>query len=237
VTRGILSRLTSLVPALSWLRTYQSGWLRADLVAGITLAAYLLPAGLGDASLANLPPQAGLYACLFGGLVFWLFCSSRQTSITVTSAISLLVGASLGEIAGGDVTRFSALAAGTALLVALIGFIAWLAKAGSIINFNMDHVHDTIAERVRVAASPCKFVVLDLSAAPYVDMHAAHMLADLSDELAAVGIRVQAVEARSAVRERLRNEGVDEKPGLSNRFASVADAVEAFKLEFSTSYL
>ena len=103
-------------------------------------AAYLLPAGLGDASLANLPPQAGLYACLFGGLVFWLFCSSRHTAITVTSAISLLVGASLGEIAGGDMTRFSALAAGTALLVALIAFIAWLVKAGSIINFISESV-------------------------------------------------------------------------------------------------
>ena len=104
------------------------------------LAAYLLPAGLGDASLANLPPQAGLYACLFGGLVFWLFCSSRHTAITVTSAISLLVGASLGEIAGGDTTRFGALAAGTALLVALIAFVAWLAKAGSIVNFISESV-------------------------------------------------------------------------------------------------
>jgi len=37
-------------------------------MAAITLAAYLLPAGLGDASLANLPPEAGLYACLFGAL-------------------------------------------------------------------------------------------------------------------------------------------------------------------------
>jgi high affinity sulfate transporter 1 len=129
-----------LVPALGWLRTYQRGWLRADFVAGFTLAAYLLPAGLGDASLANLPPQAGLYACLFGGLVFWLFCSSRHTTITVTSAISLLVGASLGEIAGGDVTRFSALAAATAMLVALIACIAWLAKAGSIINFISESV-------------------------------------------------------------------------------------------------
>ena len=99
-----------------------------------------MPAGLGDASLANLPPEAGLYACLFAGLVFWLFCSSRHTAITVTSAISLLVGASLGEIAGGDTTRFSALAAGTALLVALIAFIAWLVKAGSIVNFISESV-------------------------------------------------------------------------------------------------
>src|SRR5512143_1629556 len=128
------------IPAFTWLRSYDTTWLRGDLVAGITLAAYLLPAGLGDASLANLPPEAGLYACLFGGLVFWLFCSSRHTTISVTSAISLLVGASLGGIAGGDTTRFSALAAGTALLVGLIAFIAWLAKAGSIINFISESV-------------------------------------------------------------------------------------------------
>src|SRR5438309_7512158 len=111
-------------PVLTWLRAYQPKWLRADLIAGVTLAAYLLPAGLGDASLANLPPEAGLYACLFSGLVFWLFCSSRHTAITVTSAISLLVGASLGEISGGDTSRFGALAAGTALMVAAIAFIA-----------------------------------------------------------------------------------------------------------------
>src|SRR3954469_21763358 len=92
--------------AVQWLRSYQSAWLRADIVAGITLAAYLLPAGLGDASLASLPPQAGLYACLFGSLVFWIFCGSRHTAITVTSAISLLIGASLGEITGGDTSRF-----------------------------------------------------------------------------------------------------------------------------------
>jgi high affinity sulfate transporter 1 len=128
------------IPALHWLRTYDKSWLRGDMVAAITLAAYLLPAGLGDASLANLPPEAGLYACLFGGLVFWLLCSSRHTAIAVTSAISLLLGSSLGEIAGGDTTRFSALAAGTALLVALIAFIAWLVKAGAIVNFISESV-------------------------------------------------------------------------------------------------
>src|SRR5215213_4047885 len=92
------SRFSGMVQAAQWLRNYKPAWLRGDLVAGFTLSAYLLPAGLGDASLANLPPEAGLYACLFGGLVFWVFCSSRHTVVTVTSAISLLVGASLGEI-------------------------------------------------------------------------------------------------------------------------------------------
>ena len=128
------------IPALGWLRAYRPEWLRGDVVAGITLAAYLLPAALGDASLASLPPEAGLYACLFGGLVFWLFCSSRHTAVTVTSAISMLIGASLGEISGGDTTRFAALAAGTALLVAAIAFIAWMTSAGAIVSFISESV-------------------------------------------------------------------------------------------------
>lgn len=131
---------SALLPSLRWLREYQPGWLKQDLLAGITLAAYLLPAGIGDASLAGLPPEAGLYACLFSGLVFWLFCSSRHTAITVTSAISLLVGASLGSLAQGDVGRYSALAACTALIVALLAFVAWLFKAGAIVHFISDPV-------------------------------------------------------------------------------------------------
>jgi MFS superfamily sulfate permease-like transporter len=76
---------------------------------------------------------------LFSGLVFG--CLQRTAySRHVTSAISLLIGASLGEIAGGGTTRFGALAAGTALLVALIAFIAWLAKAGAIVNFISESV-------------------------------------------------------------------------------------------------
>jgi high affinity sulfate transporter 1 len=109
--------------------------LRPDLIAGLTLAAYLLPAGIGDASLAGLPAQAGLYACLFSGLVFWLFCSSRHTVVTVTSALSLLVGASVGELAAGDPGRHAALAACLALMVAAIAIAAWLVRAGSAIGF------------------------------------------------------------------------------------------------------
>src|SRR5215471_19454547 len=123
------------VPAIGWLRSYNRGWLRLDAIAGVTLAAYMLPAGIGDASLANLPAQAGIYACLLSGLVFWLFCSSRNTAITVTSAISLLVGSTLGGIAGGDASRFAVLAACTALFVGALFLIAWLVKAGAIVNF------------------------------------------------------------------------------------------------------
>ena len=128
------------IPAAEWLPGYQRSWFRLDFAAGITLAAYLLPAALGDASLANLPPETGLYACLFGGLLFWIFCGSRYTVVSVTSAISLVIGASLGEITGGNTMRFGALAAGTALLVSLIAFIAWLAKAGVLVHFISESV-------------------------------------------------------------------------------------------------
>ncbi|PYJ88650.1 MAG: DNA repair protein, partial [Verrucomicrobia bacterium] len=90
------------IPALTWLRSYNLSWLRGDVLASVTLAAYLLPAALGDASLANLPPETGLYACLFGSLVFWIFCGSRYTAVSVTSAISLVIGTSLAEMTGGN---------------------------------------------------------------------------------------------------------------------------------------
>ena len=108
---------------------------RADLVAGLTLAAYLLPAGIGDASLAGLPPEAGLYACLFSGLVFWIFCSSRQTVVTVTSALSLLAGAAAADLSGGDPSRHAALAACLALMMGGIALAAWLVRAGNAIGF------------------------------------------------------------------------------------------------------
>src|SRR5947208_15354389 len=127
-------------PAVTWLRNYHLAWLRLDLLAGVTLAAYLLPAALGDASLANLPPETGLYACFFGSLVFWIFCGSRYTAVSVTSAISLVIGTSLGVMTGGNTMRFGALAAGTALLVSFIAFIAWLAKAGVMVNFISESV-------------------------------------------------------------------------------------------------
>ena len=107
----------------------------SDFIAGVTLAAYLLPAAIADASLAGLRPEAGLYACLFGGLVFWLFCSSRHTAITVTSAISLLVGTSIGELASGDPTRFAALAAASALIAGALAILAWLVNGGAVVNF------------------------------------------------------------------------------------------------------
>src|SRR5437588_7990984 len=126
MTASAPSSWSRVFPAISWLRQYERGWFRFDVAAGVTLAAYLLPSALADASLAGLPVEAGLYAVVFSGLVFWIFCTSKQTAVSVTSAISLLIGSSLGEIAGGDTARLAALAASTALLAAAIAFAAWL---------------------------------------------------------------------------------------------------------------
>jgi MFS superfamily sulfate permease-like transporter len=63
----------------------------------------------------------------------------------------------------------------------------------SLLYFNMDHVRDTILDRVRAEGAPPRLVLLDLSAAAHVDMHSALMLAELAGELPASGVRVQAV--------------------------------------------
>jgi MFS superfamily sulfate permease-like transporter len=110
----------------------------------------------------------------------------------------------------------------------LIPSVLIMRPESGLVYFNMDHVRDTILDRVRAEAVPPKFVVLDLSTTPQVDMHSAHMLASLADEMTAAGRRVQVVEARSSVRERLRSEGVDARLGGIDRFTSVADALDAF---------
>jgi MFS superfamily sulfate permease-like transporter len=107
------------------------------------------------------------------------------------------------------------------------GMLICRPEAG-LVYFNIEHVRDSIVARARVASPKPERVLLDLSAAPHVDLQAAQTLAELHDELAAMGARFQIVEARASVRDTLRIEGLDERVGRINRFTSVADAVEAF---------
>jgi MFS superfamily sulfate permease-like transporter len=97
-----------------------------------------------------------------------------------------------------------------------------------LVYFNVDNVCEAILSRVRVEATPPKVVVLDLSAAPIVDMQSAHTLAGMADELIAMRIQFHAVEPRSSVRDRLRKEGVDSKLGGIDRFTTVADVIDHF---------
>src|SRR5262245_41641538 len=116
-----------LVPIGKWLPQYERAWLRLDLVAGITLAAYAIPVSLAYASLASVPPQMGLYCYLVGGLGYAAFGSSRHLAIGPTSAISLLLGVSLLELTAGDLQRqtsLASLASLTALLMAGVFLLA-----------------------------------------------------------------------------------------------------------------
>ena len=80
-----INRWKPLFPAAEWLPEYQRRWLRSDVVAGITLAAYAIPVSLAYAGLAGLPPQVGIYGYLLGGLGYALFGSSRQLAVGATS--------------------------------------------------------------------------------------------------------------------------------------------------------
>lgn len=97
----------------------------------------------------------------------------------------------------------------------------------SLVYFNIDHVCMTIIDRLRQERTPPHLVLLDMSAAPYIDLQSAHALAGLADEICKSGIRLQVVEARSGVRDRLHSEGLDAQLGGINRFTSVADALDA----------
>src|SRR5512135_1637209 len=118
---GFVRSLKTALPILHWLPGYDRSWLRPDIVAGITLAAYAVPVSLAYASLAGLPSQAGLYCYLAGGIAYAVFGTSRQLAIGPTSAISILIGSTLGSLAAGDALRQSDLAMGVAILAGIIG--------------------------------------------------------------------------------------------------------------------
>jgi sulfate permease, SulP family len=123
------------LPIARWLPQYQPAWLRFDVVAGITLAAYAVPVSLAYAGLAGLPPQTGLYCYLLAGLGYAIFGSSRHLAVGPTSAISLLLGVTLAGLAMGDPTRQAALASLTALIVAGICALAWLLRLSVLVSF------------------------------------------------------------------------------------------------------
>lgn len=113
----------------------RSSALRADLVAGIALAAFAIPGSMAYAGLAGLPPQAGLYAYLLAGPLFALFTSSRHVAVGPTSSISMMVAAALAPLAGDDPVRYGQLAAATALMVAAISLVAWVLRLNQLVNF------------------------------------------------------------------------------------------------------
>ena len=125
----------SIWPLAAWAGRYDRSWFRRDVVAGLTLAAYAIPVSLAYASLAGLPPHCGIYCYLLGGLAYGLLGTSRQLAIGPTSAISMLVGATVAGMADGDAARALAIASLTALVVAVLCGLSWLLRLSGLMSF------------------------------------------------------------------------------------------------------
>jgi sulfate permease, SulP family len=128
------------VPAARWLAGYRAEWLGRDAVAGATLAAYAIPVSLAYAALAGLPPQAGIYGYLLGGVGYALLGSSRQLAIGPTSAISLMIADTVAGMAGGDAQRYAEIASLAAIAVALFCLISWLLRLSILVRLISDSI-------------------------------------------------------------------------------------------------
>ena len=128
------------LPPVRWIGEYRYAWLPGDLVAGVTLAAYAIPVSMAYAGLAGLPPQVGIYGYLLGGLGYALLGSSRQLAIGPTSAISLMIAGTVGEMAGGDAVRYAQIASLAGFTVALLCLISWLFRLSVLVRLISDSI-------------------------------------------------------------------------------------------------
>jgi SulP family sulfate permease len=134
------SSVMKFFPPAQWLAEYRADWLRHDIIAGVTLAAYAIPVSLAYAALASLPPQVGVYGYMLGGIGYALLGSSRQLAVGPTSAISLMIAAGVGSLAAGDAVRYAQIASVTALAVAALCLIAWIFRLSMLVRLISDSV-------------------------------------------------------------------------------------------------
>ena len=128
------------LPPTGWLRDYHPLWLRSDVVAGVTLAAYAIPVSLAYATLADLPPQVGVYGYLLGGLGYALFGTSRQLAVGPTSAISLMIAGTVAPMAAGDAQRYAEIASLAAFVTAALCLFAWLLRLSALVKLISDSI-------------------------------------------------------------------------------------------------
>jgi sulfate permease, SulP family len=116
-------------PGAAALRSYRA-WLAGDLLAGVTVAAYLVPQVMAYAELAGLPPVTGLWAAFPALIAYALFGSSKSLSMGPEATTALMTIVAIRPLAGGDPARFAELASTLALLVGLMAVAAWLLRLG-----------------------------------------------------------------------------------------------------------
>ena len=118
------------VPVPVSLRGYQLAWLRGDLLAGITVAAFLVPQVMAYAQVAGVPPVAGLWAALPALVAYAALGSSRSLSMGPESTTALMTAVAIGPLAAGSPARYAGLAASLALLVGVLSVCAGVARLG-----------------------------------------------------------------------------------------------------------
>ena len=120
----------SLLPGLRRLRAYQPSWLRGDVLAGVTVAAYLVPQCMAYGELAGVAPIAGLWAILPAMLLYALIGSSPQLSVGPESTTAVMTAAAIAPIAAGDPLAYASFASLLAVLVGLVCVLGAWARLG-----------------------------------------------------------------------------------------------------------
>ena len=112
------------------LRDYQRAWLPGDLLAGVTVAAYLVPQVMAYATIAGLPPVTGLWAAFPALIVYALLGSSRSLSMGPEATTALMTLVAIKPLAAGHPVQYAKLASTLALLTGLMALAAWLLRLG-----------------------------------------------------------------------------------------------------------
>ena len=127
--------LTKLFPGLVWLQDYRRSTFESDLVSGLVIAFMLIPQGMGYALVAGLPPEYGLYACIFPPAIYALLGTSNKISMGPVALDSILIITGLSILAEPGSDRYLELAILLTLMVGLLQFGLGLLKFGFIANF------------------------------------------------------------------------------------------------------
>ena len=111
-------------------RGYQGAWLRADVLAGVTVTAYLVPQCLAYSGLAGVAPVTGLWVAVIAMILYAFIGTSRLLSVGPESAVAIMVAAAVAPLAAGDPARYLALSAGLAIMVGVLCIGAWALRLG-----------------------------------------------------------------------------------------------------------
>ena len=119
-------RVDRLLSGLWELRNYQRGRLRGDVIAGVRVAAYLVPHVMAYAELAGLPAITGLWAVVAPLAVYAVLGSSRQLSVEPESTTALMTAAAVGAMVAGHPERYAETAAAFAIAVGVLCVLGWI---------------------------------------------------------------------------------------------------------------